>query len=109
MKSAKIEIRVEEQDKAEIAKRAKAAGKTLSAYLLDRALSDGDADLKDSQAKAERVAGSTGGSAPVAEQPETREQFIERRAKQLHGQGKTMRRAKSEARAEWTDREDVQL
>ena len=135
---APLHFRVTNGQKAEIVKRAKAAGLNLSEYLRKSAL--GELGTSDSSTQSER--GDASGhqkanrrsrqvAAQVAqpegqeqdgspadkivksyeeiEQPEsfrelaseTEADFIERRTKQLHGQGKTMRRAKSEARAEW--------
>lgn len=99
-----IQVRVSAEEYEQITANAEAAGKDRSTFLRERALDNGSAGFYDSQAKAERVAGPTGGSAPVVEPPSgEQERFIERRTKQLYGQGFTMRRAKSQAEREWRE------
>lgn len=72
-----INIRLSHEQKAILLAKAKAQGKGLGTYLRDLGLSDGAAGVVDSQAQAERVAGSTGASAPVAEPPSKHYEVIE--------------------------------
>lgn len=79
-----LQVRIEPELKARI------KGRDMSAYVRglierDLGLSDGSAGWYDSQAQAERVAGSTGGSVPALTQL----------TKQLEAQGKAPGEAKS--------------
>jgi hypothetical protein len=100
-----LHFRVTAEQKAEIEARARVAGYAkLSPYLRDRALDNRSTASRDSQAKAERVAGSTGSAAPVVERPpETPEQYIERRTRALYAQGLTSRLAETQAEREWRE------
>jgi hypothetical protein len=122
---APLHFRATDEQKAEIGKRAKAAGLDLSKYLRKSAL--GELGTSDSSTQSERgdasghqkasrrsrqvathVAqpeGQEQDGSPADKPSETEADFIERRTKYLHGKGKTMRRAKSEARAEWKAKE----
>lgn len=103
--TAYLHFRATDVQKAEIVKRAKAEGKTLSAYLLDRALGDGGAEQKPAPGE---VAPSEGPDvhdvSPIAEQPESREEYITRRRRILYGQGLTTRQAMTQAEREARER-----
>lgn len=77
-----IQVRVDEQERERIRKRAGAAGMEPSAYL--RALGLGEFNGAGSHRPKEEVAGDAKTATSTEANGETREEFIERRAAQLH-------------------------
>ena len=104
-----LQIRVTDVEKAKIRERAIAAGKNVSDYVRDRALCvpvsaiAANRPVHAGQTSVDEQVVASEIAEPIVDDI-AREAFLERRTKQLHGQGKTMRLARRAAEAEWESR-----
>lgn len=99
-----IQIRVSDLEKAQIRERALAAGKTVSDYVRDRALGRRQRTSPVAPvAVVEQPHPNVAAEIAEAKMPDdaAREAFVERRTRQLQGQGRTSIVARREAEAEW--------
>jgi hypothetical protein len=115
--SVYVTVRVSRDQKERLERRAKMVGVKLSEYLRTRVLAELQTEAPATpepipgQTTVEEVAAAAEVEAEVAEAKLTddpaREAFVERRAMQLYGQGRTQRLARVEAEAEWRNRGGV--
>jgi len=131
-----IQLRVTDEEKAQIAGHAEATGQTVSEYVRGQALAGpwrprkkppfgreaptlepstssgvvpgGDAHERDAPKtegtgtpQVAQPEGQEQSGPPADDSPEIEEQFVERRTRELYGQGRILRVARMEAEAEW--------